>query len=29
MALDGVLQAQFAEGLCTECRLWWHSMALP
>ena len=29
MALDGVLQAQFADGLCTECRLWWHSMALP
>ena len=29
MALDGVLQAQFAEGLCTQCRLWWHSMALP
>jgi len=29
MALDGVLQAQFAGGLCTECRLWWHSMALP
>jgi SnoaL-like domain len=28
MALDGVLQAQFADGLCKECRLWWHSMAL-
>jgi len=29
MALDGVLQAQFAGGLCTECRLWWHSLAGP
>ena len=29
MALDGVLQAQFADGLCTDCRLWWHSMAVP
>jgi len=28
MALDGVLQAQFADGLCTDCRLWWHSMAV-
>ena len=27
MALDGVLQAQFANGLCQECRIWWHSMA--
>jgi hypothetical protein len=27
MVLDGVLQAHFAGGLCTECRLWWHSMA--
>ena len=27
MVLDGVLQAQFAGGLCRECRLWWHSMA--
>lgn len=26
MILDGVLQAEFAAGLCTECRLWWHSM---
>ena len=26
MVLDGVLQAQFAGGLCQECRLWWHSM---
>lgn len=28
MALDGVLQAWFADGLCSECRLWWHSMPL-
>ena len=28
MALDGALQAQFADGLCTDCRLWWHSMAV-
>ena len=27
MVLDGVLHAQFADGLCQECRLWWHSMA--
>ena len=27
MVLDGVLQAQFADGLCQVCRLWWHSMA--
>ena len=26
MVLDGVLQARFADGLCSECRLWWHSM---
>ncbi len=26
MALDGVLDASFAHGLCVECRLWWHSM---
>jgi len=29
MVLDGVLQARFADGLCQECRLWWHSMAQP
>lgn len=29
MVLDGVLQARFVEGLCAECRLWWHSMPLP
>lgn len=26
MVLDGVLQAEFDGGLCTNCRLWWHSM---
>lgn len=26
MVLDGVLQARFAQGLCTEARIWWHSM---
>lgn len=26
MVLDGVLSAQFAGGLCSTCRLWWHSM---
>ena len=26
MVLDGVLTADFADdGLCTTCRLWWHS----
>lgn len=29
MVLDGVLQASFDGGLCTDCRLWWHSMPLP
>ncbi len=29
MVLDGVLQASFSGGLCTDCRLWWHSMPLP
>ena len=28
MALDGVLCARFADDLCKECRIWWHSMAL-
>lgn len=28
MVLDGVLQASFDGGLCTDCRLWWHSMPL-
>jgi hypothetical protein len=27
LILDGVLAAEFgADGLCRECRLWWHSM---
>ena len=26
MVLDGVLQATFSGGLCTECRIWWHSV---
>ena len=26
MILDGLLEAEFAGGLCRECRLWWHSM---
>jgi limonene-1,2-epoxide hydrolase len=29
MVLDGVLQAEFADGLCRRCRLWWHSMPQP
>lgn len=29
MVLDGVLHASFSGGLCTECRLWWHSMPVP
>jgi limonene-1,2-epoxide hydrolase len=29
MVLDGVLQARFAGGLCTTCRLWWHSLPQP
>ena len=28
MVLDGVLHGQFADGLCTDCRIWWHSMPL-
>jgi hypothetical protein len=28
MALDGMLQARFDRGLCSECRIWWHSMPL-
>ncbi|WP_291014487.1 nuclear transport factor 2 family protein [Hydrogenophaga sp.] len=26
MVLDGMLQATFSNGLCTEARIWWHSM---
>jgi len=29
MVLDGVLQAEFSGGLCTCCRLWWHSLPQP
>ena len=29
MMLDGVLQASFADGLCSTARIWWHSMAQP
>jgi len=29
MVLDGVLQAAFSEGLCSEARIWWHSMPQP
>lgn len=27
MILDGALHARFAGGLCTVCRIWWHSLA--
>jgi len=26
MVLDGILVARFADGLCVEARIWWHSM---
>ena len=29
MVLDGVLHAHFAQGLCAEARIWWHSMPQP
>ena len=29
MVLDGVLQASFSGGLCSEARIWWHSMPQP
>jgi limonene-1,2-epoxide hydrolase len=29
MILDGLLQAEFAGGLCRCCRLWWHSTPEP
>jgi hypothetical protein len=29
MILDGILQARFQDGLCQECRIWWHSMPEP
>jgi hypothetical protein len=28
MVLDGALEAQFAQGLCKTCRIWWHSMPM-
>lgn len=28
MVLDGVLHARFDRDLCSECRLWWHSMPM-
>lgn len=28
MVLDGVLHAEFANGLCREARIWWHSMPM-
>jgi limonene-1,2-epoxide hydrolase len=27
MVLDGILQGQFRGDLCSECSIWWHSMA--
>ena len=29
MVLDGVLQASFEGGLCSEARIWWHSQPQP
>ena len=29
MVLDGVLKAEFADGRCRRCDLWWHSMPEP
>ena len=29
MVLDGVLQASFSAGLCSEARIWWHSVPQP
>lgn len=29
MVLDGILQARFEANLCTECRIWWHSIPMP
>ena len=29
MVLDGILTAKFAGDLCTEARIWWHSMPQP
>lgn len=29
MVLDGVLKAEFADGLCTRADIWWHSVPMP
>ncbi len=29
MVLDGVLQAEFQDGQCRTCRLWWHALPQP
>ena len=29
MVLDGVLQASFSGDLCSQARIWWHSMPQP
>ena len=29
MVLDGVLHATFERGLCSQARIWWHSMPQP
>jgi hypothetical protein len=29
MVLDGTLQAEFEDGLCKKCRIWWHSLPVP
>lgn len=29
MVLDGVLQASFSGNLCSQARIWWHSMPQP
>jgi len=29
MVLDGILQAAFSNGLCSEAHIWWHSMPQP
>ena len=26
MVLDGILEASFSAGLCSDARIWWHSM---
>ena len=27
MVLDGVLKAEFEGDLCSQCEIWWHSLA--